>query len=60
MIQYEKFIGGVIEIDMVALFDERDFTAKEIKDIIQIHDFYHGIIMIDKPTYDMVFRSLMV
>lgn len=45
---------------MVALFDERDFTAKEIKDIIQAHDFYHGIIMIDKPTYDMVFRSLMV
>ena len=44
---------------MVALFDERDFTAKEIKDIIQTHDFYHGVIMIDKPTYEMVFRSLM-
>ena len=59
MIQYKKFIGGVIETDMVALFDGRDFTAKEIKDIIQAHDFYHGVIMIDKPTYEMVFRSLM-
>ena len=60
MIQYKKFIGGVIETDMVALFDERDFTAKEIKDIIRTHVFYYGVIMIDKPTYDMVFRSLMV
>ena len=45
---------------MVALFDERDFTAKELKNIMQTHHFYDGIIMIDKPTYDMVFRSLMV
>ena len=60
MIQYKKFIGGVIETDMVALFDERDFTAKEIKDIIQTHDFYYGVIMIDKPTYEMAFRSLMI
>lgn len=59
MIQYKKFIGGVIEADMVALFDERDFTAKEIKTIIQTHDFYHGVIMTDKQTYEMVFRSLM-
>ena len=59
IIQYKKFIGGVIETDMVALFDERDFTAKEIKAIIQTHDFHHGVIMIDKPTYEMVFRSLM-
>lgn len=59
MVQYKKFEGGVIETDMVALFDERDFTEKEIKTIIQTHDFYHGVIMIDKPTYEMVFRSLM-
>jgi len=58
MIQYKKFIGGITETDMVALFDERDFTAKEIKTIIQTHDFYHGVIMIDKETYEMVFRSL--
>lgn len=58
-IQYKKFIGGVIEVDMVALFDGRDFTAKEIKRIIQTYDFYKGVIMIDKDTYEQVFRSLM-
>lgn len=60
MIQYKKFIGGAIKIDMVALFDERDFTEKEIKTIIQTYDFYKGVIMIDKDTYQQVFRSLMV
>ena len=59
MIQYKKLIGDVIKTDMVALFDGRDFTEKEIKTIIQTYDFYKGVIMIDKATYEMVFRSLM-
>ena len=58
MIQYKKLIGDVIKTDMVALFDGRDFTEKEIKTIIQTYDFYKGVIMIDKATYEMVFRSL--
>ena len=58
MIRYKKFIGGYIDTDMVALFDGRDFTEKQIKSIIKSHDFYPGVIMTDKETYEKVFRSL--
>ena len=43
---------------MVALFDERDFTEEQVNKIIRLYDVYRGVIMINKVTYEKVFRSL--
>ena len=58
MIEYRREFGLLHE-DMVALFDERDFTEEQVNKIIRLYDVYRGVIMIDKATYEMVFRSLM-
>ena len=57
MIEYRREFGLLHE-DMVALFDERDFTEEQVNKIIRLYDVYRGVIMIDKATYEMVFRSL--
>lgn len=57
MIEYRRELGLLHE-DMVALFDERDFTEEQVSKIIRLYDVYRGVIMIDKQTYEMVFRSL--
>ena len=57
MIEYRREFGLLHE-DMVALFDERDFTEEQVNKIIRLYDVYRGVIMIDKETYEMVFRSL--
>jgi hypothetical protein len=57
MIEYRRELGLLHE-DMVALFDERDFTEEQVNKIIRLYDVYRGVIMIDKQTYEMVFRSL--
>ena len=58
MIEYRRELGLLHE-DMVALFDERDFTEEQVNKIIRLYDVYRGVIMTDKATYEMVFRSLM-
>lgn len=58
MIEYRRELGLLHE-DMVALFDERDFTEEQVNKIVRLYDVYRGVIMIDKTTYEMVFRSLM-
>lgn len=57
MIEYKKNIGPFYE-DMVALFDERDFSEKQVRQIVRLYDTYRGIIMIDKKTYEKAFRSI--
>ena len=57
MIEYRRKFGLLHE-DMVALFDERDFTEEQVNKIIRLYDVYRGVIMIDKVTYEKVFRSL--
>lgn len=57
LIEYRREFGLLHE-DMVALFDERDFTEEQVSKIIRLYDTYRGVIMIDKKTYEMVFRSL--
>lgn len=57
MIEYRRELGLLHE-DMVALFDERDFTEEQVNKIIRLYDVYRGVIMTDKTTYEMVFRSL--
>ena len=57
LIEYRREFGLLHE-DMVALFDERDFTEEQINKIIRLYDTYRGVIMADKKTYEMVFRSL--
>lgn len=57
MIEYKRNIGPFYE-DMVALFDERDFPEKQVRQIVRLYDTYRGIIMTDKKTYEKVFRSI--
>lgn len=57
MIEYKNQIG-LIQEDMVALFDKRDYSEEQIKKIIKLYDSYKGVIMISKRTYETVFRSL--
>lgn len=57
MIEYRRELGLLHE-DMIALFDERDFTEEQVNKIIRLYDVYRGVIMTDKATYEMVFRSL--
>lgn len=58
LIEYRREFGLLHE-DMVALFDERDFTEEQVNKIVRLYDTYRGIIMTDKKTYEQVFRSLM-
>ena len=58
LIEYRREFGLLHE-DMVALFDSRDFTEEQVNKIIRLYDVYRGVIMIDKVTYEKVFRSLM-
>lgn len=58
MVEYRREFG-LLHKDMVALFDERDFTEEQVNKIVRLYDVYRGVIMIDKATYEMVFRSLM-
>ena len=57
MIEYKRNICPFYE-DMVALFDERDFPEKQVRQIVRLYDTYRGIIMTDKKTYEKVFRSI--
>ena len=57
MIEYRREFGLLHE-DMVALFDERDYSEEHVSKIIRLYDTYRGVIMINKKTYEMVFRSL--
>lgn len=60
MVPYTEELGQ-LKLEKVALFDERDFTDKEINQIIRLHSVdteYRGVIMVSKETYEQVFRSL--
>lgn len=57
MLPYTEELG-LLKLEKVALFDERDFTEKEVNQIIRLYSEYKGVIMVSKETYEQVFRSL--
>lgn len=57
MVPYTEELG-LLKLEKVALFDERDFTEEQVSKIIRLYSEYKGVIMITKETYEQVFRSL--
>ena len=59
LIQYSILVGGVFKQDMYALFDERDFSEAEARDIAKSGVENQKIVTMCKEQYENVFRSLL-
>lgn len=44
--------------EMVAVFDDRDYTENRVKKIIQSYDNFPRVIICEKEDFEAVFRSL--